>query len=103
MSAIQVPSEKEINAAYDEGREAVIMLFQKTFLLLAERIQKLEACGYCGHSLKRRKAVRIEKRQVFDVPPMQIEVTEHRTEVKDCPCCSKETRAAFGTATIGWR
>lgn len=42
MSAIQLPSEKEINAAYDTGRSAVILLFQTTFLALAERIQKLE-------------------------------------------------------------
>ena len=42
MSAIRLPSEKEINAAYDEGREAVIKMFQTTFLALAERIQELE-------------------------------------------------------------
>jgi transposase len=156
MSAIQLPSEKEINAAYAEGREAVIVLFQTTFLALAERIQKLEdqlaknsrnsgkppssdgydqpapkslrkrsrrrsggqvghkgetlkmveqpdhirvhqveACAHCGHSLKRRKAIKAEKRQVFDVPPMKIEVTEHRAEIKDCPCCGRETRAEF--------
>jgi len=59
------------------------------------RAHCVKACGHCGHSLKRRKAIRVEKRQVFDVPLMQIEVTEHRAEVKECPCCGKETRAAF--------
>ena len=39
---MQVASEKEIRAAYQEGEEAVILLFQKTFLMLAERIQQLE-------------------------------------------------------------
>lgn len=156
MSAIQLPSEKEIRAAYQEGEEAVILLLQTTFLALVERIQKLEdqlaknsrnsgkppssdgydqpapkslrkrsrrrsggqvghkgetlkavekpdhlrvhrveACAHCGHAMKRRKAIREEKRQVFDVPPMKIEVTEHWAEVKECPCCGKETRAQF--------
>ena len=156
MSTIGLPSEKEIRAAYQEGEEAVILLFQTTFLALAERIQKLEdqlaknsrnsgkppssdgydqpapkslrkrtrrrsggqkghtgetlkmvekpdhirvhrvaACTHCGHSMKRRKAIRVEKRQVFDVPPMKIEVAEHQAEVKECPCCGEETRAEF--------
>jgi|GEM_PF-2972868 hypothetical protein len=42
MSAIQAPSEKEIRAAYQGGEEAVILLFQKTFLILTERIRQLE-------------------------------------------------------------
>jgi transposase len=32
------------------------------------RAHRVEACGHCGHSLNLRKAIRIEKRQVFDVP-----------------------------------
>jgi hypothetical protein len=42
MSTIQLPSEKEIRAAYQEGEEAVVLLFRSTFLMLAERIQQLE-------------------------------------------------------------
>jgi transposase len=149
---------EEINAAYDEGREAVILLFQTTMLVLAERIQKLEdqlaqnsrnsgkppssdgydqpaprpkslrkrsrrksggqpghpgetlkavekpdlikvhrvqACQHCGQSLQRRKASGHEKRQVFDLPKVQLKVTEHRAEIKSCSCCGKETRAPF--------
>ncbi len=34
---------KEIKAAHEKGKEAVLKLFQETFVVLAERIQKLEA------------------------------------------------------------
>jgi transposase len=156
MNGLHLPSEKDLRAAYREGEEAVISLFQTTVLLLTERIQKMEdqlaknsqnsgkppssdgyaqpaprslrkrsrrksggqvghrgetlkavekpdhvkvhrveVCQHCHHSLKRWKAVGYDKRQVFDVPPVKIEVTEHRAEIKECPCCSKETRAAF--------
>lgn len=156
METMRLPNEKEIIAAYEEGKEAVVKLFRDTFGLLAERIQKLEdqlaknsrnsgkppssdgydqpapkslrkrhgrksggqvghrgetlkavehpehvqvhrvkACAHCGHPMKGRKAIRHERRQVFDVPPMKIEVTEHRAEIKNCPCCGKESRAQF--------
>ena len=42
MSKIQLPGEKEIREAYQQGEEAVISLFQRTILILAERIRKLE-------------------------------------------------------------
>jgi len=59
------------------------------------KVHRVQACAHCGHSLKRRKALGHEKRQVFDLPQVQMEVTEHRAEIKACPCCQKETRAAF--------
>ena len=42
MKMKQIPSEEDIRAAHDQGVEAVVFLFQKTFLDLTERIQKLE-------------------------------------------------------------
>jgi len=42
MKALRLPSEQEIGEAYDQGQEAVIVLFHRTFLELAERIQTLE-------------------------------------------------------------
>ena len=156
MEAIQLPDEKEINTAYEAGKEAVLKLFQDTFVVLGERIQKLEdqlaknsrnsgkppssdgfdkpaprslrkrsrrqsggqkghaghklelvkkpdhikkykvtECAHCQSSLKRQKVERIEKRQVFDLPKVRMEVTEHQAQVKRCSGCGKETCAEF--------
>lgn len=51
-------------------------------------------CG-CGTNLRGRPVLRIEKRQVFDLPPKMILVTEHRVEVKLCPNTGREVSAAF--------
>jgi len=155
MEPLRLPSDEEIGAAYDQGKEAVIELFHQTLGKLAERIQRLEdqiaknsgnsskppssdglkkkpkslrqksgkksggQPGHAGHTLKavttpdhvqihRVKRCRhcqanleevevqdCEKRQVFDVPPVKIEVTEHQAEIKACPECHRLTVSEF--------
>ena len=153
---MRLPKAEEINTAYEAGKEAVVKLFQDTFVVLAERIQKLEdqlaknsrnsgkppssdgldkpaprslrkrrrrrsggqtghaghklemvkkpdhielhkvdSCVHCQQSLKQQRVERSEKRQVFDLPKVRMQVTEHQAQVKHCPCCGKETRAEF--------
>ena len=69
-------------------------------LELVAKPDKIEAhpvncCTHCHISLKQEKAVRIERRQVFDLPEVRLEVTEHQAEVKVCPKCQRETTASF--------
>ncbi len=40
------------------------------------------------------------KRQCFDIPPIQIEVTEHQAEVKKCPHCKNRNVATFPEGVI---
>jgi hypothetical protein len=49
----------------------------------------------CGHSLEHVRAHTIEKRQVFDIPVVGIQVTERQCEVKECPSCGATTVASF--------
>jgi transposase len=43
-------------------------------------------CGECGLSLSERSTVSLTKRQVFDIAPPQVTVTEHRVMTKLCSC-----------------
>lgn len=53
-------------------------------------------CGRCsGVSLKDAPVLDYERRQVFDLPPMRLEVTEHQAEIKRCPISGLNVRAAF--------
>lgn len=55
----------------------------------------LTTCPDCQHSLLKAPLMKKIKRQVFDIPPPKIEVTEHQAEVKYCTCCNKAVTAVF--------
>lgn len=55
----------------------------------------LMVCPDCDHSLTQAPLIGLIKRQVFDIPPPKIEVTEHQAEIKYCTCCDKTVTAAF--------
>jgi transposase len=58
-------------------------------------VHRLNECGHCHTSLEEVSASRHEKRQVFDLPVVKVEVTEHQVEIKRCPRCGEESKAAF--------
>lgn len=58
-------------------------------------IHLVERCSNCGRSLKRIKAEDCERRQVFDLPSLKLEVTEYQAESKCCPHCRCISKAAF--------
>jgi len=58
-------------------------------------LHPVDECQQCGGSLHAVEAIDYRSRQVFDLPSMKIEVTEHRTETKGCPGCGCLNHASF--------
>jgi len=44
--------------------------------------------------------IKVVKRQVFDIPVSQTQVTEHQAKVKYCNCCNKMVTALFPQANL---
>lgn len=52
-------------------------------------------CRGCGSPLDTVPTLRVERRQLIEVPPVRPLVTEHRAETRRCPSCGTETKAPF--------
>ena len=53
------------------------------------------SCGGCGASLEAVAPERWLARQVFDIPSIELMVTEHQVAVKCCGQCGQETQGCF--------
>lgn len=71
----------------------------QTLKMVAEphyrEVQTVTSCPHCAHDLNQAPVIGHEKRQLFDLPPIEVEVTEYQAEIKQCPQCGQEAKAAF--------
>lgn len=58
-------------------------------------VHSLDHCPECATDLSAVAVNDHMRRQVFDIPPVQIEVTEHQVEIKHCPGCHRQVCADF--------
>lgn len=54
-----------------------------------------QSCHRCAAALSEGAVVAVERRQVFELPPVRLEVTEHRAETRRCTACGERTKAEF--------
>lgn len=70
-----------------------------TLAMVAEpnvvEVHEVQACPHCATDLALVAPCEHERRQVFDIPPVQLTVTEHRAEVKICPGCGERVKGDF--------
>jgi transposase len=60
-----------------------------------------EECEHCREALKLESEVSwVERRQVIDLPPIEMEVVEHRVETVVCSRCGHETAGEFPSDVI---
>ena len=52
---------------------------------------KVSTCKNCGSNLANTSVSKIQRRQVYDIPPLNIQVTEHQSELKICTCGCQNT------------
>jgi transposase len=71
----------------------------KTLELIEQATELLRhpvaCCTACGNDLHEEPLVGLQRRQVFDLPPLALVVTEHQAEVKRCGDCGVLNQATF--------
>ena len=58
-------------------------------------VHRVWQCQCCQHELESVSVQGHERRQVLDLPVVEVEITEHQAEIKTCPACGQENKADF--------
>lgn len=58
-------------------------------------VHKVNRCTHCGASLEDAEVNDYQRCQIFDIPPIELEVTEHKAEIKLCPHCNTRNIASL--------
>lgn len=89
--SLRKPSGKKPGGQKGHSGHTLEMVEEPDHLILHD----VSECPDCGHGLADEDTTGHELRQVFDLPPLKINVTEHRSEVKQCPACKAICKGQF--------
>jgi len=59
------------------------------------KVLEVDNCKNCNHSLENIEGHSIVTKQVFDIPKINMEVTEYQQHNKVCPCCNTANKPDF--------
>jgi len=59
------------------------------------KVLEVSICSKCNHSLEDVEAKSISTKQVFDIPPVKMQITEFQQHNKVCPCCNTMNKPNF--------
>ncbi len=90
--SLRQPSSKKSGAQTGHPGSTLSYVETPDRLVIHDPVQ----CATCGCALGEVSATLCpERRQVFDLPPLKLEVTEHKVSVKECPQCDHKNVGAF--------
>ena len=81
-------------AGGQQGHPGTTLQFSETPDTIIQHPAPIQ-CSGCGEDISNIESLSYQRRQVYDIPPIKMEVCEHRSEVKCCPNCGTENKGAF--------
>ena len=70
------------------GHEGKTLLFNENPTEVVDLMPT--SCSSCGESLASTMGIFTQRRQLIDIPPVQISCTEYRQFTKQCSCCGNK-------------
>ena len=61
---------------------------------------RADQCNHCREMMSG-EDILVECKQIWDIPPVSLEVTEHRRYKRQCGCCGNWTSSCFGSELQG--
>ena len=54
-----------------------------------------EVCGHCGTDVHDQPVIAVSRRQMIDLPPLNLTTIEHRSATVSCPACQHKVHGIF--------